>query len=66
MIGIGAGNECDGQILVLYDILGISTGKIPRFSKNFLLDNYDISAAVKKYVEDVRAGLFPSAEQSFK
>ena len=65
VIGIGAGNVCDGQILVLYDILGISVGHIPKFSKNYMTESADIDAAVKSYVTEVKKGLFPSAEHSF-
>lgn len=65
VIGIGAGNACDGQILVLYDILGISAGRIPKFSKNYIQLADDIPSAVKCYVDDVKNGTFPSAEQSF-
>jgi len=65
VIGIGAGVDCDGQILVLYDILGISVGKIPRFSKNYMQDNADIAASVKAYVDDVKHGQFPCDEHSF-
>lgn len=66
VIGIGAGPDCDGQILVLYDILGISTGKVPRFSKNYMSGTEDIAAAVRHYVDDTRSGQFPDAEHSFK
>ncbi|HEX5638098.1 MAG TPA: 3-methyl-2-oxobutanoate hydroxymethyltransferase, partial [Gammaproteobacteria bacterium] len=66
VIGIGAGNACDGQILVLYDILGISAGRIPKFSKNYLLaGSGDIAAAVRQYVTDVKAATFPDAVHSF-
>ena len=65
VIGIGAGNVCDGQILVLYDILGISVGHIPKFSKNYMTESADIDVAVKSYVAEVKSGLFPSAEHSF-
>ncbi|HEY9050752.1 MAG TPA: 3-methyl-2-oxobutanoate hydroxymethyltransferase [Gammaproteobacteria bacterium] len=65
VIGIGAGVDCDGQILVLYDILGISAGKIPKFSKNFMAEANDIPAAVRLYVEQVKASSFPSFEHSF-
>ncbi len=60
-IGIGAGSGCDGQVLVLYDMLGISPGKRPKFSHNFLAENGDINAAVKKYIEAVRSGDFPNS-----
>ena len=65
VIGIGAGNACDGQILVLYDILGISAGKIPKFSKNYMQQANDIASAVRLYVNEVKNGQFPSAEHSF-
>jgi len=65
VIGIGAGNACDGQILVLYDILGISAGHIPKFSKNYMVENSDIPSAVKAYVDDVKQGRFPSPEHCF-
>ncbi len=69
VIGIGAGAGCDGQILVLYDVLGISVGKRPRFSRDFLQDAAapaSVRAAVERYVEAVKSGAFPSAEHSFK
>lgn len=64
-IGIGAGPDCSGQILVLYDMLGITPGKRPRFSRNFLQGVEDIPSAIRAYVEDVRAGRFPTSEHSF-
>ncbi len=64
VIGIGAGPQCDGQILVLHDILGL-TPKAPKFSKDFLLENGTIHKAIRAYVEQVKDGSFPSAEQSF-
>lgn len=63
-IGIGAGKEVDAQVLVINDILGL-TEKPPKFSKNFLLETGDIPGAMQKYVQDVKAGVFPSAEQTF-
>jgi 3-methyl-2-oxobutanoate hydroxymethyltransferase len=65
VIGIGAGADCDGQILVLYDILGISVGHIPKFSKNFLQHTGSVADAVKAYADAVRNGSFPSREQTF-
>ena len=65
VIGIGAGRECDGQILVLYDILGISAGKIPKFSKNYMAEAPDIPAAVSAYAREVKSRAFPSDEHSF-
>lgn len=67
VIGIGAGAGCDGQILVLYDILGISAGRVPKFSKNYLaVCGGDIAAAVKCYVDEVKCGAFPDASHSFE
>lgn len=64
-IGIGAGAECDGQILVIHDLLGITPGKRPRFSKDFLADSGSIPAAIAAYVQAVRAGSFPGPEHSY-
>ena len=64
-IGIGAGANCDGQVLVLYDMLGITPGKRPRFSKDFLGASGSISAALKAYAKAVRTGEFPGSEHSF-
>ena len=65
VIGIGAGVGCDGQVLVLYDMLGITPGKRPRFVKDFLRGSGSIAAALKAYVKAVKEGGFPTAEQSF-
>jgi 3-methyl-2-oxobutanoate hydroxymethyltransferase len=64
-IGIGAGADCDGQVLVLYDMLGITPGKRPRFSKDFLAGHGSVLEAIRAYVDAVRAGKFPAAEHSF-
>ncbi len=64
-IGIGAGVDCDGQVLVLYDMLGI-TGKKFRFLKNFLEGNDSVSDAIKDYIKQVKDKSYPSAEHSFK
>ncbi|MGH8213526.1 MAG: 3-methyl-2-oxobutanoate hydroxymethyltransferase [Rhodanobacteraceae bacterium] len=61
-IGIGAGRDCDGQVLVLYDMLGITPGRRPKFSKDFLAGSESITAAIAAYVADVRAGRFPADE----
>lgn len=63
VIGIGAGADCDSQVLVLYDMLGITPGKRPSFSKNFLEDCSSVEAAVAEYVRQVKAGEFPAAAQ---
>lgn len=65
VIGIGAGAATDGQILVLYDMLGISLNKIPRFAHNFLAEAGHIPAAIQAYVTAVRNGSFPTAQHSF-
>ena len=64
VIGIGAGAECDGQILVLYDILGITSGRPPRFVKNFLADD-GLSGAIARYIKAVKDGAFPTDEHAF-
>lgn len=64
VIGIGAGADCDGQVLVLYDILGI-TERQPRFSQNFLETASSIQTAVRNYVAAVKSGAFPDAGRQF-
>jgi len=64
-IGIGAGPNCSGQVLVLPDMLGISPGKPPKFVKNFMVDRSSIEAAIKAYVKDVKSDQFPGSEYSF-
>jgi 3-methyl-2-oxobutanoate hydroxymethyltransferase len=65
VIGIGAGPSTDGQILVLYDILDITTGRKPRFVQNFMKGAGDNREAVKRYVEAVRTGTYPAPEHCF-
>jgi 3-methyl-2-oxobutanoate hydroxymethyltransferase len=62
-IGIGAGLDCDGQVLVSYDMLGITPGRRPKFSKDFLAGRGSIREAIDAYAGDVRAGRFPGPEQ---
>lgn len=64
-IGIGAGVECSGQVLVLHDMLGIFPGKRPRFVKDFMQGQPNIQAAVEAYVRAVKDGTFPGAEHQF-
>ena len=73
-IGIGAGVDCDGQVLVIQDLLGIYTGpaskkpddfKSPRFTKNFLVEHHTIQAAIQAYVSAVKNKTFPSVEHSY-
>ncbi|MET0617553.1 MAG: 3-methyl-2-oxobutanoate hydroxymethyltransferase [Luteibacter sp.] len=65
VIGIGAGVDCDGQVLVVYDLLGLTPGKRPKFSKDFLAGRDSIQGAIGAYVEDVRERRFPGPEHSF-
>lgn len=66
VIGIGSGVACDGQVLVLYDILGITPGKRPSFSKDFLQERGSIPAAIEAFISAVKSGAFPGDEQTFK
>jgi 3-methyl-2-oxobutanoate hydroxymethyltransferase len=64
-IGIGAGPDCDGQVLVLQDMLGIYPRSSPKFSKNFMQGADSVEAAVKSYIAAVKSGAFPGPEHSF-
>jgi len=64
-IGIGAGPDCSGQVLVLQDMLGISPGKPPKFVKDFMDGHQSIEAAIKAYVREVKSGKFPGHEHGF-
>ncbi|MBZ0091748.1 MAG: 3-methyl-2-oxobutanoate hydroxymethyltransferase [Sulfuricellaceae bacterium] len=64
-IGIGAGPDCNAQVLVLHDMLGIYPGKTARFVKNFLAEADGIQAAVADYVQAVKNGAFPAPEHCF-
>ena len=64
-IGIGAGQNCDGQVLVLHDMLGITTDFSPRFLRRYLDLESKITGAVEQYCEDVRTGDFPNEEESY-
>lgn len=63
-IGIGAGLQCDGQVLVLNDVLGI-TEKPPRFARNFMTGSGSIEEAIRHYVAAVKTGEFPASEHAF-
>ena len=65
VIGIGAGNVTDGQILVMHDAFGITGGHIPKFAKNFLSEAGDMRAAVRQYIAEVESGVYPGEEHSF-
>jgi 3-methyl-2-oxobutanoate hydroxymethyltransferase len=65
-IGIGAGADCDGQVLVLHDLLGLDSGhRRPRFVKDFLAEGGSITGAVRAFAEAVRSGAFPGPEHSY-
>ncbi len=64
-IGIGAGPDCDGQVLVLHDMLGVYPGKKPRFTKDFMQGAASIEAAVTAYVQAVKGGTFPAPENCY-
>lgn len=66
VIGIGAGADTDGQVLVLHDMLGITPGRRPRFVKDFLADAGTIQGAIEAYVKAVRDRTFPAPEHTFK
>lgn len=66
VIGIGAGSETDGQILVVHDMLGLTTGRKPRFVKDFLAENGSVAAALAAYDKAVRERTFPAEEHTFK
>jgi 3-methyl-2-oxobutanoate hydroxymethyltransferase len=61
-IGIGAGPQCSGQVLVLYDMLGIYPGKPARFVRNFMTGTASIEEAVRTYVQAIKDGSFPGPE----
>jgi 3-methyl-2-oxobutanoate hydroxymethyltransferase len=65
-IGIGAGADCDGQVLVLHDLLGITSGYLPRFVKAYANLKAEITQAVTQYRDEVRDGSFPSKEQWYE
>ncbi|MEN9963084.1 MAG: 3-methyl-2-oxobutanoate hydroxymethyltransferase [Bacteroidota bacterium] len=64
-IGIGAGNACDGQVLVMHDMLGINNTFKPRFLRTYLNLNEQISGAVKKYIGDIKTGDFPNENEQY-
>lgn len=65
VIGIGAGPDTDAQVLVIYDMLGITPGKPARFVKNFLQQEGDLLAALEAYVAEVKSGAFPAPQHCF-
>ena len=64
-IGIGAGPHCDGQVLVLHDVLGLASDYVPRFVKAYADLNMEITRAVRSFRDEVREGQFPGAEHGY-
>lgn len=64
-IGIGAGNDCDGQVLVMHDMLGINTEFKPRFLRQYLNLHEQINGAIQQYITDVKSGDFPNESESY-
>jgi 3-methyl-2-oxobutanoate hydroxymethyltransferase len=62
VIGIGAGPQCSGQVLVLHDLLGLTPGKPPKFVRNFMEGSTSVAHAVRRYVDAVKDGRFPDPE----
>jgi 3-methyl-2-oxobutanoate hydroxymethyltransferase len=65
VIGIGSGRFCDGQVMVLHDVLGLPGAKPSRFSKNYARLDEQIVTAVQGYLDDVRQGRFPDENHSY-
>jgi len=66
VIGIGAGADTDGQVLVCYDMLGMNPGHIPKFVKNYMIDGRTIQEAFSAFAQEVKDGSFPGPEHGFK
>ena len=64
-IGIGAGAHCDGQVLVMHDLLGLSTDWTPRFAKRYAELGREVVRAAGEYVAEVKGGRFPTEAQAF-
>ena len=64
-IGIGAGPGCDGQVLVYHEVIGMHTGRAPRYVKQYAAVGEQITAAVARYCDEVRRGQFPAREHSY-
>lgn len=64
-IGIGAGKDTDGQVLVFHDVIGYGVERVPKFVKQYAVINDDISRAINQYKDDVKARRFPTEEHSF-
>jgi 3-methyl-2-oxobutanoate hydroxymethyltransferase len=64
-IGIGAGADCDGQVLVMHDMLGINTEFKPRFLRTYLNLHEEVTGAVQQYIEDIKSGDFPNENEQY-
>lgn len=64
-IGIGAGNGCDGQVLVMHDMLGINTEFKPRFLRQYLNMGEQVTGAVQQYIKDIKSGDFPNEKEQY-
>ncbi|HMP88936.1 MAG TPA: 3-methyl-2-oxobutanoate hydroxymethyltransferase [Kiritimatiellia bacterium] len=65
-IGIGAGAQCDGQVLVIHDVLGLTSGHVPKFAKQYARLGEAINKAVSEYRAEVESGQFPSDEYTYR
>jgi 3-methyl-2-oxobutanoate hydroxymethyltransferase len=65
-IGIGAGNGCDGQVLVLHDMLGLTAGRVPKFVKEYANLRHTVGDAVRRFIAEVQSGDFPGTDQTFE
>ena len=64
-IGIGAGGKCDGQVLVMHDLLGINTEFKPRFLRQYLDLHKQVTSAVQHYIKDVKSKDFPNENEQY-
>ncbi len=64
-IGIGAGPRCDGQVLVVHDLLGMLPGEVPKFVRKYMNFHEEAAAAVRRWADDVRDGAFPSESETY-
>ena len=65
-IGIGAGRDCDGQVLVYHDLLGLTEGHLPRFVKRYANLSREIRDALENYAAEVRSGTFPEDQHTYE
>ena len=65
VIGIGAGGDTDAQVLVVYDMLGLNPGHVAKFVKNYMIEGRTVPEALSCYHQEVKTGVFPSAEYAF-